>query len=200
MAAVPDLIGYRDLASGVALFTSIFSISQLAGPALAGVAIDRFGMTAAFLLPCLMLLPAVGILWILRMSKTGSAPSGVPTGSFLESMTEGLNYVWHQPLIVGLFAMGLVGVLFGMPYQALLPVFARDILGAGPSGFGWLGAMGGIGAIIGSLAVASLSSPSQMRLLMTIGGLGLGLLVVVFALSTVYLVSLLVALESFGRL
>jgi hypothetical protein len=178
----------------VALFTSIFSVSQLAGPALAVIVIDNFGMTAAFFIPCVMLLPAVGVLRMLRMPGKGSQEGGPTKGSFLGSLVDGLAYVRGRPLLVGLFLMGLVAVLFGMPYQALLPVFARDILDAGPGGFGWLGAMGGAGAIVGSLAVASFSSPRQMRLLMATGGLGLGLLVLLFALSTVFQLSLLLAL------
>ena len=194
MATVPDLISQRDLASGAALFTSIFSVSQLAGPALAGIVIENLGMTAAFFIPCVMLLPAVGVLRMLRMPGKGSQKGGPSQGSFLGSLVEGLAYVRGRPLLVGLFLMGLVAVLFGMPYQALLPVFARDILNAGPGGFGWLGAMGGAGAIVGSLAVASFSSPRQMRLLMATGGMGLGLLVLLFALSTVFQLSLLLAL------
>jgi MFS family permease len=90
--------------------------------------------------------------------------------------------------------MGTAATVFAMPYQTLLPVFARDILHAGPGGLGWLGAMGGAGAIAGSITVASFSNPKQLKALMITGGLGLGPFIALFAYSTLYLLSLLLVL------
>ena len=76
-----------------------------------------------------------------------------------------------------------------MPYQALLPVFARDILHSGATGLGLLGLAVGVGAISGSIAVASFSDPRQVRFLLIGGGTAFGLLIVLFALSSVFWLS-----------
>ena len=95
---------------------------------------------------------------------------------------------------MGLLLIGLVLSLFGMPYQTMLPVFARDILHAGPQGLGQLAGLGGAGAIAGSFAVAILSKPRQLQWLMIGGALGFGLGVILFAYSTLLLLSLALSL------
>jgi MFS family permease len=174
------------MASGVALFTTIFSAGQLVGPALAGYLINAFGMGIPFVISSVVLVPAMGLLVNLKIPRSEPRPQV----SVLGSISEGLGYVRRHSILIGLMLMGLATTVFAMPYQTLLPVFARDVLDVGASGLGWLGAMGGAGAIVGSITVASFSDPRQMRVLMTIGGVGLGLLIVMFAFSTVYLLSL----------
>lgn len=193
-ATVSNLVSHRDLASGVALFTTIFSAGQLVGPALAGYLINAYGMGVPFVASCVILVPALALLLNLKIPTTEPGAQATPQGSILESITEGLRYVWGHTILIGLILLGLATIVFAMPYQTLLPVFARDILDVGASGLGWLGAMGGVGAIAGSITVASFSDPRQMRVLMLTGGVGLGVFIVLFAMSTVYLLSLALVL------
>ncbi|MFH1560599.1 MAG: MFS transporter [Chloroflexota bacterium] len=193
-ATVSNLVAHRDIASGVALYTTVFSSGQLVGPAMAGYLINAYGLGVPFIASCVMLVPALVLLLNLKIPATRPRAQGAPRGSILENITEGLGYVRRNSILIGLMLMGLATTVFAMPYQTLLPVFARDILDVGPSGLGWLGAMGGAGAIVGSITVASLSNPKQMRVLMLTGGIGLGAFIVLFAISTVYLLSLILAL------
>ena len=189
MAVVPDLMSPRDLASGVALFTTIFSTAQLAGPAPAGYLINAFGMGAAFLVAALMLLPAIGVLLLLRIPGHAAEGAGAMQESVMASVLGGLAYVRRQPFIFGLILLGVVFAVFGMPYQAILPVFARDVLDSGADGLGLLGLAVGVGALSGSITVASFSSVRQIRFLMIGGGLGFGVLIVFFALSNLFWLS-----------
>jgi MFS family permease len=193
-ATVSIIVGQRDLASGVAMFTTIFSSGQLVGPALAGYLINSFGMGFPFVAASVILAPALALLLNLRLPTAGPAAETATRDSVFGSIAQGLGYVRRHSLLVGLMLLGLATTIFAMPYQTLLPVFARDILEVGPSGLGWLGAMGGAGAIAGSITVASFSSPQQMRVLTMVGGIGLGAFIVLFALSTVYLLSLVLVL------
>ena len=189
-ATVSNLVSRQDLASGVALFTTIFSSAQLVGPAMAGYLITAHGMGVPFVAACVILVPAMALLLNLKIPTTEPRPQAAQRGSILASITEGLGYVRRHSIIVGLMLMGLATTVFAMPYQTLLPVFARDVLDVGASGLGWLGAMGGAGAIAGSITVATFSNPRQMKFLMLTGGIGLGAFIVLFAISTVFLVSL----------
>ena len=189
-ATVSNLLDQDDAASGVALFSTIFSAGQLVGPALAGYLINVYGMGAAFITACSTIAPALILLSILRVSVPESNLGATPQVSALRSVGQGLSYVRGRSVLVGLMLMGLAITVFAMPYQAILPVFAGDVLDVGPSGLGWLGAMGGAGAIAGSITVASFSAPRQMKALMIASGLGLGVFIALFALSTAYLLSL----------
>jgi MFS family permease len=193
-ATVSNLVNQRDLASGVALFTTIFSSGQLVGPALAGYLITAFGMGVPFVVACVILVPGMALLLKLKIPASEPRAQATPQVSILGSISEGLGYVRQHSILIGLMMLGLITTVFAMPYQTLLPVFARDVLDVGSSGLGWLGAMGGAGAIAGSITVASLSDPRQMRVLMVTGGIGLGVFIVLFAISTNYLLSLALVL------
>ena len=193
-ATVSNLVDTKDLASGVALFTTIFSAGQLIGPALAGYLINSYGMGFCFVAASVVLTPALLFLFLLRIPSVEPGSGAPAPTSVLGSIAQGLVYVRRHRVLFGLMLMGAALTIFAMPYQTLLPVFARDILNAGPGGLGWLGAMGGAGAIAGSITVASFSNPKQLKALMITGGLGLGIFIAIFAFSTVYLLSLALVL------
>ena len=193
-ATVSNLVSRQNLASGVALFTTIFSSGQLIGPAMAGYLITTYGMGIPYVAACIILVPAIALLLNLKIPTTGPGSQAAPRGSIWGNIVEGLGYVRRHSIIIGLMLMGLATTVFAMPYQTLLPVFARDVLDVGASGLGWLGAMGGVGAIAGSITVATFSDPKQMKVLMLTGGIGLGAFIVLFAISTVYLLSLALVL------
>jgi len=79
--------------------------------------------------------------------------------------------------------------LFGWPYSVLLPVFARDVLHVGASGYGYLMAANGVGALVGALALASLGDSPHKRKLFYGGLFGFCIMLGVFALSQVYWLS-----------
>ncbi|MDA1096601.1 MAG: MFS transporter, partial [Chloroflexi bacterium] len=110
------------------------------------------------------------------------------------SIREGLVYIRSQDIVMGLMAMGLVAVVLGTPYQTVLPVFAEDVLHEGSLGLGLLGAAGGVGAIAGSLLVATYNRPAQMRAFLAIGVLGMGVFIVLFSFSSILALSLVFGL------
>ena len=193
-ATVSNLLREDDVASGVALFSTIFSAGQLIGPAIAGYLISAYGMGLAFVAACSIIAPALVLLSILRIRTTESSAGPSAQTSVFASIGQGFSYVRQSSVLIGLMLMGVAITVFAMPYQAILPVFAGDVLNVGPSGLGWLGAMGGVGAIAGSITVASFSAPRQMKVLMVSCGLGLGISIALFAVSTVYILSLVFVL------
>ena len=79
--------------------------------------------------------------------------------------------------------------LFGWPYSVLLPVFARDVLHTGVTGYGFLMAANGLGALVGALTLASLGDSPYKRKLFFGGLYGFGAMLFVFALAKVYWLS-----------
>ena len=188
-SSVPHLVGHRDIASGVAMFTTIFSAGQLVGPAIGGVLIDSIGIGPTFLVSSAVMVPVLLLLIPLRIPDVPRSGTAERI-SFVDSIKEGFVYVRGDKVMMGLMALGLVLTVFAMPYQSILPVFARDVLDAGADGLGWLMAFGGVGALMASLTVASMRNPNVIRYMMLIGATGFGLLVVLFSLSTVFFLSL----------
>ena len=190
---VSNLVNPRDLSSSIALYSAIFSISSVAGPASAGFLINSYGMSETFLFASLLLLPAIGGVWLLRVQGKPSGSPEVLQASILTSILEGLAYVRGSALLRGIMAMSMVAMIFAMPFQSILPVFARDILHVGAAGLGWLGAVMGVGSVIGSFVVASFSSHRRLKLFLIIGGVGVGLMIAIFSSSTIFSLSLFLA-------
>jgi len=186
---VSNLVSSNDMSSGVALFTTIFSAGQMVGPGVAGFLIDSYGMVTPFITATSILILAILLLLKLEPIVVVGQVKGEKGSSILESILEGLDYVRKHGILFGLIFMGAAATVFALPYQTLLPVFARDVLEVGASGLGWLGAMTGAGAIVGSITVASLDNTKFMKVLMLVGSIALGCLIVLFAISTDYLLS-----------
>ena len=76
------------------------------------------------------------------------------------------DYVRHEKVILRYLTVSAIFNIFGRSYVTLLPVFAKDVLRVGASGFGFISAGPGLGTIIGSLTLASLGRLQARRGLM----------------------------------
>ena len=111
------------------------------------------------------------------------------------NLGEGLGYVRRTPIV--LLAVVVVGLVatFGMNFNVFVPAMARDVLGAGAAGFGFLMAATGLGSLASALAIAASGRP---RTTWIVGGALLtGVLLVAFAVSRSFAISL-VALFGVG--
>ena len=194
---VHDVVDRGDVAKGVAIYTTVFSICQLSGPPLAGHLMDispeQFGWT--FLVAAAFLIPAIAFLLLLRFPDKPAAPEGERGPSVMGSIAEGLTHIKASSLLTGLLLMSVVIAVFGLPYQSLLPVFAKNILGTGPDGLGQLLAAAGAGAIAGSFIVAlSSSTTRRLRSLIFGAAFAFGLVIILFAFSSYFPTSLVLAM------
>jgi predicted MFS family arabinose efflux permease len=187
---VPNLVASGNLINGMALYSTLFSASMFVGPAMAGYIIDAQSIGMAVLTASLLLIPAVALLFLLRLPQPMEGSEQALSRSVLANLSEGLAYVVQRPALIGILLLALVIAAFGSPYMTLLPVVARDILDVGPDGLGLLGAGSGIGALAGAFTVAFFSSSRHIKLLLFASGLGIGPLLILFALSSIFAVSL----------
>jgi hypothetical protein len=102
-----------------------------------------------------------------------------------------LKYVWTRPSIRSQMSIAIIPVLVAMPYVALLPIFARDILDVGAVGFGVMMAAPGIGALAGTLTIATLGNVKRKGLTMLAALTAMGGVLLLFSFSRWYVPSLL---------
>jgi predicted MFS family arabinose efflux permease len=123
----------------------------------------------------------------LRVATSGPAGRGA---SFGQSIIEGWTFSWRNEAVrTGLLIM-MCASLFIVPFTTLLPVFARDLLGVGATGQGWLLTAMGLGALCSAVLLASLGDRLPRGLCMLGGVTGYGLSVVAFAASPSFRLSL----------
>jgi MFS family permease len=190
MALLPQMVPKEDIPNAVAVGGTIWQLNRLVGPAAAGILIYLVGVGPTFYFCFLASLSAV-FLWIgIRFEHQ---PTAISSGGLLQHMMDGLNFIRTNEIYYTFIGMTFFNSLFGMSYLILMPVFARDILAVGSQGFGFLQSAGGLGALCGVLAVAYFSH-SRGKGMQAIGGaIVFGVLLIIFALSESYPLSLVLA-------
>jgi len=183
---LPQLLAPAEFANANAWLSSAFQLAAISGPAFGGLLIAAtgaatwsFAAAAAgqlFFMAMLRTLPA-------RRPATPSAPRGP------QDLFAGFRFVRNNPLFLAAITLDLFAVLFGGAV-ALLPIFAKDILGVGPAGLGWLRAAPGAGAMTMALVTTRLAPwqrPGRVLLLVVAG---FGLATIGFGLSRSFAFSL----------
>ena len=187
-ALVPDLVEKEDLTNAIALNAVAVEITVVVGPALGGLLIPVFGMGGAYgLITAIFLMDLVVLL---RMPGTKQSTQQVHE-SPAKSLLGGLKYVWGNHTVLVLLVIACLLNLLAAPYRyAFLPLFARYILDAGPTGYGMLTAMAGVGALVAGLWVVSLGNVKNKGRLLVWSSLAWPAALLLFALSTWYSLSL----------
>jgi predicted MFS family arabinose efflux permease len=129
--------------------SSLFHVAMVLGPALGGGLIALGGVRLAY--GVVVALSAAGLLLLTAIAPR--PPSPAPAGPVGAGLAEGIRFVFAQPILLGAMSLDLFAVLFGGAI-ALLPIFARDLLGVGEVGFGFLRAAPAVGSIAMALLLA----------------------------------------------
>ncbi len=184
-AIIAEIVGEEQLMNAVALNMFGMNLFRILGPGLAGLAVGWFGYASVYYAMTGMYLVAVFFVWL--MPHTGTM--ALKGRGALRDVIDGLQYVRHEVTILLLLVITLFVVLCSMPYMMLLPAIADRVLNIGEAQAGFLMSVSGIGAITGSIILASL--PNKKRgLMLLLSGLVTGLAVAAFSFSPWYSISL----------
>jgi len=184
---VPLLVPREQFAQSVAWATSAQQVAIITGPALGGL-IYLLGAPITFAACLVVALAAALAMLAIRTRVVASREAG---GTAFSRAMAGLRYLMAQPIVLGAISLDLFAVLLG-GVNALLPVFARDILHVGPAGLGVLRSTFAVGAITTSLVLAQLPESRQPHAGRALfGGVGLfGVGAIIFALGGHYVVAM----------
>ena len=186
-AIIREIVSEEQVMNAVSLNTLGMNLLRLTAPAAAGFLIAGFGFQAVYYAMTGAYMVAVAFTFLLPLTGTMS----IRGGGALTDIVAGIGYIRRDTTILLILIITLVAVVLSMPYMMLLPAFTEDILKVGPRGLGILMGVSGIGAIAGSLVLASL--PNKKRGAMLLGmGLILGLALMAFSASTSWTLSLIV--------
>ena len=168
---ISDLVDKETLLNAVSLNSLGMGLMGIFCASLAGWLIESTGPAAVYYVMAALYMLA--IYTIIKLPETGS-DDGTPD-SVWSDLAEGARYLWDNPVLLTLLGMGLIRVLFAMPYRTLLPAFARDNLGFDPAGLGVLMSAPGLGALASSLLICSLGDIGHKGKSLLIAGGFLGL-------------------------
>lgn len=183
-ALVPGLVPGPLIPRAVAWSASAHQTGTILGPALGGL-LYTAGATAAYATASILFLTASSFVALIRIERT--PPNREPVS--LQSLFAGIVFIRNQPVILGAISLDLFAVLLGGA-TALLPVYARDILAAGPWGLGLLRSAPAVGALAMSIFLARHTIEHRIGSIMFGAVVIFGVATIVFALSTSFVLSL----------
>ena len=179
-AIVVNMVGKKGLGSAMALNMTGVNVTRVVGPALAGSLIPLIGVECVYLGH--LVLYVLALLALFRVERL-PPPADARHQSIGRNMLEGFQYLGKNRLVLILLLYGLVPQFLAMPFQTLLPAFARDVWHMDEFGFGVLSAASGIGAATGSAFVAARRPDAGRLSTMMFCVVAFGLLLAAFAAS-----------------
>lgn len=189
-ALLPAVAPEGMLQRATALATGAWQVAAIGGPAVGGLA-HAISPGAPFVLMAVLSLIASGLSGMIRVER--AAPSEHES---LDGLFAGLHFVRRNPAILGTISLDLFAVLLGGA-TALLPIYAKDILQAGPWALGLMRAAPAIGALLMTAVIARHPITRHAGLRMFQAVIAFGLATIVFALSQTVWLSV-IALAAMG--
>ena len=185
-AMVVDLVEREDLMNAIALNSSAFNVARVIGPAIAGALIAAAGLAACFFANAASYLAVVAGLVAMKTE----APAAGARPDTLAAMKEGFRYVldnrWPRALVVLIAGFAV----FGFPFMTMAPVFARDVLHVGASGYAALISAIGVGAAAGALGLAGFGKRYRKEKLLMMASSLFGVVLALIAVAHTFSTSL----------
>lgn len=166
--------------------SSSWQAASILGPAAGGLIYGFFGVSVTFGVILLFILISLGFIFILKSHQ----PAYIPKESVYKSLSQGIDFVFRNKMMLGAISLDLFSVFFGGAV-ALLPVFANDILKVGSEGLGIMKAAASLGAVLTMFAMTRFSPMNKPWRNLLIAVSGFGVSIICFGLSRNFYLSLL---------
>ena len=187
MALIMDIAGRRNIQNATAANFAAMTGTGIVIPPLAGQLIETHGiawayvsMTSAFMLSAAMLIFLSGV----KSAERKGVAS--PVRDFMD----GVKYVFTTPSVRMLILVMLTSEIFGWAHEAMIPVMAREVLGTGPTGLGYLISAGSAGALLSAVILSAVGDISRKGIALIGGYIGFGAFLILFAVSKSLVLSL----------
>jgi MFS family permease len=178
---INNLVPRDDLMNAIALNSSLANLAKIIGPSLGGVLIGIIGVAGCLFVNAVSFVAIQITLMIMEFPPLPAR--GKKEGSFWTEVREGYDYLRSDRRLLAVLLLTYGVALIGTPYSRFLPVFATDVLHAGPTEFGLLLAAPGIGAVLSGVAIASYGRLHRRSNFVAMAVLGFSLSLVLFSFS-----------------
>lgn len=170
-----------DLPSALSLSAAMASIAKLAGPALSGIILQKFGAGTCFLINAASFAAVMVSISLMKIKIVSKKPT--QKGTFTE-LAEGFRYLKKEPSISLVIIMLSITGLLILPYDTLIPVYAKEIFKGDAKTFGYISSFIGIGAVLGTVFLASLEKGASMRNILILSTIILSIGLILFSYAT----------------
>ncbi|MDQ7948735.1 MAG: MFS transporter [Pedobacter sp.] len=165
--------------------SSSWQLASILGPFAGGLVYGFFGITPTYVIIITFIFVSLICIFFLKKHPA----TFIPKESIVKSLTEGINFVFKNKMMLGAMSLDLFSVFFGGAV-ALLPVFANDILKVGPEGLGMMRAAASLGSVLTMLTMVVYPPTNKPWRNLIIAVLGFGTSIICYGLSTSFYLTL----------
>ncbi len=187
-AFVVQMVGREDMSNAIALNSMAFNGSRIIGPAVGGILLATVGPGWCFFWNGFTFLAVIIGLLAMRLPQW---ERGKSTLSPMQQLASGVVYANSSIAVRGLLFMALILSLFGITYSTVLPAFVDEVLHQGPTAFGALNTVAGIGALFTAFLIARFGENGQRGKWLAYVSIAFPVVLCVFALNHSYPLALI---------
>jgi MFS family permease len=184
-ALTPNLVPPKDLPNAFSLQSIAFTVGSIIGPALSGIAIATGGLSVVYWINAATY---VALVWaVIRIGPVAQQHAQRKSRSPVswDSIQEGLAFILERPIILSSMLLDFFATFFSSA-NALLPIFARDILLVGETGYGWLASAQSVGAGITALFMSQVNTIRRQGKILLGAVISFGIWTLVFGYSRLF--------------
>jgi len=187
-----------DLPNALALQSSMTNLARLAGPALSGFVLVKFGAGMCFLFNAISFVAVIISLLLIRL------PAHIlpPTEKKIKSeLMEGFTYLKNTPSIGMVLLILSFTSLLVLPFNTLIPIFAKVVFHGNAATFGYISSFIGVGAVAGSIFLAALKKDADLKFILLVNTIIFGISLLLFSRSINFpLAMAFVTISGFGMM
>jgi len=184
-----DMVGNKeDLPNAIALNSTMTNLARIIGPALAGLVLGTLGEDFCFIGNFLSYIP---VLYCLYRMDIRISENTEPTNNVWYELKEGFHYLIHEKELISLILLLSMNSLIVIPFNTLMPIFAKDIFSGTASTFSLFESAIGLGAVISAVYLANLKKYDHIIKIIIIAGFMLGSSVMLLAGSNLIAISVI---------
>lgn len=188
----------EDVPNAIALNATLTNLALLIGPALSGIILQKYGAGVCFLLNAVSFIAVIGCLLLMKL--TPYHPPDVKKKIRSELM-DGFTYLKNTPSIGRIILMLLLLSFFVLPFNTLLPVYAKVIFKGDAATYGYITSFIGLGAIVSAFFLASLKRGTNLKKVLLINIIIFGAGLIIFShLSNFPLAMIFIIVCGFGMM
>lgn len=184
-ALTPNLVPSKDLPNAFSLQSIAFTVGSIIGPALSGIAIATGGLSVVYWINAATYVALVwAVIRIGPVAQQHAQRKGRSPVSW-DSIQEGFAFILERPIILSSMLLDFFATFFSSA-NALLPIFARDILLVGETGYGWLASAQSVGAGITALIMSQVDTIRRQGKILLGAVISFGIWTLVFGYSRLF--------------
>ena len=183
----------EDLPNAIALNSTMANLARIVGPAIAGVILSTFGEDFCFVGNFLSYIPVLLCLFLMKLNLGVTQRS---EKSIWVELEEGFKYVSSDRELSSMILMIGISSLFVIPFNTLMPIFAKDLFHGDAGTFSWFESAAGLGSVISAMYLANLRSAKPLKRIIVLASTIFGVSLIMLAYSGI--LSLALVFMAFG--